>query len=520
MLVDTENTKTVDFVGRILADKYQIESVLRNDDFGTVYKGIHLLMEKPVTIKILSPALAVDESIVDKFSKEAKTISRISHPNILNITDFGQDAEGTVFIVMEYVEGESVKELVEREGAIDIERAVRITRQAAAALSASHAHGVVHSSLSSRKILVSPVGNGHDIVKLLDIGSFSEGLHSDVQEDSIDEIQYLSPEQCSQESEADERSDIYSLGIVFYELLTGEVPFIADTATDLMLKHAEVPPPPLAAFRSDIPEGIEPILLNILAKNPDRRYQSASALADDLGIAIRGEDEAETIVIPKVIPEAAGKINNAWKTAFIVLAGMSLVAFGMLYFTGTKKAETVTALPTDANSQPVQPLNPATGINEQGNLMTLPPGSLIQGDEALLGPDVGGGDGYDPWGNVPVPPAGGSQSTGPIGPGGETYTIPNDGSVFMPGMDGGGVILVPKYVPETSPSPDPKVSPSPDKSPGKASPSPSPAKSVKPPATPAEKPPVVQPPKKPATEKEKVPAPSSNNRSTGVEQDA
>jgi serine/threonine-protein kinase len=407
MLVDTENTITSDFVGRVLADKYQIESVLREDDFGTVYKGIHLLMEKPVTIKILSPALAVDESIVENFSKEAKTISRISHPNILNITDFGQDAEGTVFIVMEFVEGESVKELIEREGAFDIERAVRITRQVAAALSAAHAHGVVHSSLSSRKILVSPVGNGQDIVKLFDIGSFSEGMHSDaLEEDSLEEIQYLSPEQCSQESEPDERSDIYSLGIVFYELLTGEVPFIADTATDLMLKHAEVPPPPLAAFRSDVPDEIEPILLNILAKNPDRRYQSASALADDLGIAIRGEDEAETIVIPRVNPDAVPKANNVWKTAFIVLTGMSLVAFGMIYWTGTKKAETVTALPTDANSQPVQPLNPATGINEQGNLMTLPLGSLMQGDEALLGPDAGGGDGYDPWGNVPVPPPG------------------------------------------------------------------------------------------------------------------
>lgn len=513
-------------VGQVLSDKYRIDGIISEDEFGTVYSGTHLLMEMPVSIKILAPALSVDQKIVEKFSFEAKTISRLSHPNILNVTDFGTDLNDSVFIVMEYVEGKTAKELVSDSGPLSVERAVRVTRQVAGALSAAHSNGIVHTALSSERILVSSVASGQDIVKLIDLGSFSTAARSAPSTDSpIEQVAYLSPEQCSLESEPDERSDIYSLGIVFYELLTGELPFMADTAPELMLKHAEVPPPPLAAFRSDIPDEIEPILLNALAKNPDKRYQSAAAFADDLAEAVRGEDEDNTIVIPKVKPDSSMG-NNTWKTAFIVLAGMSLLAFGMMYWTQTRRVNPITQLPVDAESRPVQPLNPATGVNEQGNLMTLPPGTLVQGDSTI--PDVGGGggDGYDPWANVSPPRGGGSTMDLPVGPGGEVYTIPGgDGSVFMPNPDGSGVILVPKYVPEESPTPEAKSSPGAEKSPETASPSPTPSKTTKPVANPTPKAttpkpekPKETPAKKPDPKTEK---PTSKNQSikSGVEAD-
>ncbi len=442
-----------EFIGKTLADKYRIEELLRESEFGNTYLATHLMMETPVTIRILSPTLAVDDSIVEKFSVEARTISRLSHPNILNVTDFGKDDDGNVFIVTENAEGVNLKEVLKHIGSLPIERAVRITRQIAAALSAAHASGIIHQNLTSEKVLLVPMANDTELIKVLDIGSFEVDNSRDFADgEAFDDLVYLSPEQCTQESEADERSDIYSLGIIFYEMLTGEVPFTADTATDLMMKHSQSPPPPLIAFRDDVPEEIEPILLAALAKNPDKRYQSAATFADDLSLAIRSDDEDDTIVIPKVNTAAAGAEGNnqLWKTAFIVLAGISILAFGFIYISNQKQADSQTIVKTDENGKPVQPLNPATGISEQNlpNMNDYPSGSLSDLDPSLLPPDVGGtmgdggGAGYsNPWDNGP-PPTG-----APIfdqGSGGRVTITGEDGSIFMPiNEDGSRVILVP-----------------------------------------------------------------------------
>lgn len=519
---------TDEFTGKILADKYKIEEILRENEMGNTYRGTHLLMEKPVTIKILSPTLAIDENIVERFSVEARTISRLSHPNILNVTDFGKDEEGTVFIVMEDVEGENLKETIKREGALSIERAVRIARQIAAALSSAHASHIIHQNLTSEKVLLMPMANDAELVKVLDIGSFEIDDSRDFENDeAFANLAYLSPEQCTQESEADERSDVYSLGIIFYEMLTGEVPFTADTATDLMMKHSQSPPPPLVAFRDDVPDEIEPILLNALAKNPDKRYQSAAAFAEDLTEAIRNENEDDTIVIPKVNPGLAEpeENNNLWKTAFVVLAGISLLAFGFIYWTSMKQTDPATVVQTDANGKPVQPLNPATGMSEQNlpNMNDYPSGSLSDIDPNLLPPDMGGSvdGGYsNPWDNGSAPPPG-----APMGQGGETITIPGDGSIFMPSEDGGGVILVPKPVTPTpeptkktdeskpdksadTPKTDTKTTDTPKTDAGKTD------KSADPPKTETKKP-ATKPTQKPASK------PSSQNKNTksGVEQD-
>ena len=534
---------TDEFIGKTLADKYFIEELLRESEFGNTYLGKHLMMENPVTIKILSPTLAVDESIVERFSVEARTISRLSHPNILNVTDFGKDEDETVFIVTEYAEGWSLQETLKSEGSFSVERAVRVTRQIAAALSAAHASGVIHQNLTSEKVLLVPMGNDTELVKVLDIGSFEVDELRDFEDgESFDDLAYLSPEQCSQESDADERSDVYSLGIMFYEMLTGEVPFTADTANDLMMKHSQSPPPPLVAFRDDVPEEIEPILLNALAKNPDKRYQSAAAFAEDLTESIRGEDEDDTIVIPKVNTAAAGVDvnNNLWKTAFIVLAGISILAFSFIYYTNQNpKIEPETVLQTDENGKPVQPLNPATGLGEQNlpNMDDFPSNSLSDLDPALLPPDVGGSGGYsNPWDNSSVPPAGAPS----IGGGGDMYTIPGDGSIFMPDPDGGGgVILVPKpqpEVPEDTKKDDGKKGDKPADKPADNTntktdkpadktvdkPTDKPADKPKTPEKSADKPKPV-PSKKPADKptKKDTAEPSSKNKSirSGVEQD-
>ena len=535
---------TDEFIGKTLAGKYEIEDLVRESEFGRIYRGKHLMMDKPVTIKVLSSALAVDESIVEQFSMEARTISRLSHPNILNVTDFGKDEE-TVFIVLENIEGENLKEIIKRDGEFDFDRAVRLTRQIAAALSSAHAAGIVHKNLTSEKILVGNMANNAELVKVLDIGSFEQSDERNFEElESLDDLAYLSPEQCSEESEPDERSDIYSLGIIFYEMLTGEVPFMADTPTDLMLKHSQVPPPPLAAFRDDIPEDIEPIVIQALAKNPDMRYQSAAAFADDLGEAIKATGSDDTLVIPKVNEAAAGTSNSGlWKSAFAFLVGVSVLSFAMVHYGFIKldKTELDTEYQVDANGKPVQPLSAATGLNEKG--LSVPdytdPILNSEGAEILPPPPGigGGGDGYDPWANGGgVPPAGGP----PIGPPGQIITIPYDpDNPFDPTQEifdanGKPIDLVPfdpnKTIPKkgsenSKDDPANKKNPKDDKTPAENNanttdaktenkketkpPVKTPAKETKPKTPPAEKP------------KEKPVEPSSSNKKTqsGVEQD-
>ena len=331
------------FIGQILADKYRIEEVLREGEFGKIYRGKHLLMEKPVTVKILSPALSVDENIVRQFSMEARTVSSVSHPNILNINDFGTDKNGAVYIVMEGAEGDTLKNTLEHERNFTSERAVRIARQIAAALSAAHSNGIIHRNLNSENILLTYGQGNRETVKVLDFGSFASGENSVLNDESpVKNIAYHAPEQDSQVSETDERSDIYSLGVIFYEMLAGEVPFTAENQTDLMLKKSEELPAPLSAFRSDLPDEIEPVILKALAKNPEMRQQTAGAFIEELNRATDFSNELETVIVsPQAQAEPA---NNLWKTAFVVLAGISLLSVGLIYATYSKRTEPSTQL--------------------------------------------------------------------------------------------------------------------------------------------------------------------------------
>ena len=428
-----------------MAEKYRIDSVMRDGGgLGKVYRATHLLMDKPVTVKVLAPALAVDENIVKRFSTEARTVSHIAHPNILNVTDFGSDKTSATYIVFEGVDGSTLRDAIIREGKMPFERAANIARQIAAALSAAHANGTLHRGLNSQNILLTRTADNHEFVKVLDFGAIVAG---EGDADSMRNLEYLSPEQNASVAEADERSDVYSLGVIFYEMLAGEVPYTADNATDLLLRQANNPPMPLSAFRNDLPPNVEPIILRALAKNPDLRYQTVAEFTADLNGVTNVSGEMETVVIPRAASEMDSKArNNMWKTAFVVLAGISLLAIGLIYATSSKQTDPATALQTDVNGQPVQPLNPATGINETGaavltpyspeqqmmmansNMMLTMPQQVPNGD--------GYGDGYNPWARG-VPPPGAPMY---VPPGGQMIDPSNpNGSIFMPD----GTVLVP-----------------------------------------------------------------------------
>ncbi len=528
---------TDQLTGQILAKKYRIDSLLREDDLGTVYRGTHVSMDKSVTIKILASALAVDENIVRQFSAEAKTASRISHPNILNVTDFGVDAENRVYIVFEGPDGENLQETIREEGRFAPDRAVNLTRQIASALSAANAVNIIHANLSSRNILLARAPNNAEMAKVTSFGAVRLSDRETVaQEASGRDVAYFSPEQCTDENAADARSNVYNLGVILYEMLAGEVPFAGATQTDVMLKHSQEPPPPLSAFRHDLPAGLEGVMLKALAKNPEMRYQTADEFSDDLS---RISGNYHPSVLPLIPAKTATETsNNLWKTAFIVLAGISLLAVTLIYATSIKQTNPATILQTDGNGQPVQPINPATGADEQNldNMSSYPTEMMSNTNLPPMGIPPGtspSSDGINPWAGGGYPPRGAPpQYVQPGGATGPTVMIdPNTGSPFMPNES--GVVLVPVPInantsTNTKPSPTPKGTKT--SVPANAAPSPAPTETPKTTAQPTPDAKVTPTPKTektpakpaaaPATPKPNAPAATEKRSQSGKPQDS
>jgi eukaryotic-like serine/threonine-protein kinase len=407
-------------IGETLAGKYRIEQRLSVGGMGAVYRGTHILMGKTVAVKVLRPSLAADEKIVARFSREARAASKISHPHALSVTDFGEDEGGVVFLVMEFLNGRTLKELIRQEAPLSLTRVVEIMRQVGSALDAAHAEGVVHRDLKSDNIMLINA-SGTDYAKVLDFGIAKISEPAGTEDSSltspdliIGTPQYMSPEQCSQSELIDRRSDIYSLGIILYEMLVGHVPFAADSPTGVMLKHLQETPPSVLEERNDLPRSVDTVVNKALAKRREDRYQSASELVEDLVIAegtglvqpalgdrtpsgsnvpVRGaisetplDDDEQTLVRPRrveymppappppVRSQAAPPVAasfNPWRIVIPALAGL-LVVFAVIYaFTRSSQPATTNqgqtpALSPDPNSQAVQPSAPPTGQNEQG----------------------------------------------------------------------------------------------------------------------------------------------------------
>jgi serine/threonine-protein kinase len=403
-------------LGQTLADKYRIDERLNEGGMGTVYRGTHVLMDKTVAIKVLRPSLAADEKIVARFSREARAASRISHPHALSVTDFGEAENGVVFLVMEFLNGQTLKNVIRQDGPMPLARVVEIIRQVGAALDAAHEQGVVHRDLKSENIMLL-AANGPDYAKVLDFGIAKIKEHDGDYDPGltapdlvIGTPQYMSPEQCSQAPDIDARSDIYSLGVIIYEMLVGHVPFTGPSPTAIMMKQLQEPVPSVLVERSDLPAAVGRVISRAMAKQPADRYQTVGELVEDLTIA--GGAEAVTtppvpttaaanrIVVPTktseneliedevtvvrrrlettpgtgahavpALPPDAGV--NPWKILLPALAGL-LVVFAVVYaFTRNSQQPTNTnqtepALVADPNSQAVEPSPPPTGSAEQG----------------------------------------------------------------------------------------------------------------------------------------------------------
>lgn len=283
---------------RLLNDRYQLLEGLGKGGMAFVYRARDLMLERYVGVKILREDYSRDPAFQERFRQEAKAAANLSHPNIVTVHDFGLDA-GKLFIVMEYVPGTDLKTLLQKRGRFTPEEALPLVIQACAGIGYAHRAGLVHCDVKPQNMLVTP----DQRLKVADFG-IARALASIRPDEQSDVVwgspQYFSPEQASGAAPSP-ASDVYSLGVVMYEMLTGTLPFNATTATELARMHLDVQPPLLTEMLPDISPTLEQILLKVLSKEPSARYRTA----DQLGRVLLNFGDARTAPALALTPEAA-----------------------------------------------------------------------------------------------------------------------------------------------------------------------------------------------------------------------
>ena len=264
--------------GQKINDRYEIVKLIGEGGMANVYLAIDTILNRKVAIKVLRGDLAGDEKFIRRFQREAMSASNLSHPNIVEVYDVGEE-DGNHYIVMEYIEGKTLKQLIQKRGALTVPEVIDIMTQLTDGIAHAHDAYIIHRDIKPQNILI--LDNG--LVKITDFGiAVAINATQLTQTNSVmGSVHYLPPEQASGKG-ATIKSDIYSLGIVMYELLTGSVPFKGDNAVEIALKHMKEKIPSLRKQNPLIPQSIENIVLKATAKNPKNRYETASKMHDDL----------------------------------------------------------------------------------------------------------------------------------------------------------------------------------------------------------------------------------------------
>ena len=287
-LMDTVKAPSSDdtFVGRRI-EKYDIRSRIGEGGMGEVYEAKHVHIGKRVALKVLREDFSRKEDVVERFRQEARSASIIGHENIIDITDFGTTPDGRFFFVMEYLDGEDLATLFERQRTIPYKRALKIIKQACKGLMAAHEKGIIHRDLKPENIFLTSAGKKTEMVKILDFGiakmSYVDDADKKLTKTGVvfGTPEYMSPEQAAGKK-VDERIDIYSMGVIMYEMFTGTVPFTGDTFMSILTKHMFEPVPDMRFMNTNlsIPGAMEQIVLHTLEKDPDRRIGSMAELLD------------------------------------------------------------------------------------------------------------------------------------------------------------------------------------------------------------------------------------------------
>ena len=270
-------------IGRVISGRYVIQAIVGTGGMAVVYRAFDKKKNRVVAIKVLRPEFESDEEFVRRFSREAEAASKVSHENIVNMLDVGTDGD-LRYIVMEYVDGPTLKDMIRQQGCINPDTAIRMTIRILAAVDHAHRNGIVHRDIKPQNILVDSDGR----VKVADFGiaRLKAAQTTRVDPDgqgvsALGSVHYFSPEQARGEV-ADEKSDLYSVGVVMYEMLTGEVPFDGETSVSVALKHVHEQPKSMRDHRAEISKALDEVVMRALCKDPTKRYQSAAEMAADL----------------------------------------------------------------------------------------------------------------------------------------------------------------------------------------------------------------------------------------------
>jgi serine/threonine-protein kinase len=269
--------------------QYQLKQRLGSGGMGEVYLAEHVLLRRPCAVKLIRPDRTTDSHNLLRFEREVQATATLTHPNTVQIFDYGHAEDGTFYYAMEYLPGLNLEDLVKRHGPLPPERAVHLIRQVCGALHEAHAAGLIHRDIKPSNIITCERGGLHDVAKLLDFGlvrSHGVGGGADhlTQEGAIAGTPaYMSPEQADGKKDLDTRSDSYSLGAVAYFLLTGQPPFVRPTPLQTLIAHLCDAAAPLDQFRADVPADLQAVVLRCLEKDPARRFPDARSL--DMALA-------------------------------------------------------------------------------------------------------------------------------------------------------------------------------------------------------------------------------------------
>ena len=290
-------------IGRVLGGRYRLAERLGQGGMGTVYRALHTLMDKPVALKVLRSEMATDNEAVARFHREARSASRLDHDHCIRVTDFGQSDDGLLYLVMELLDGVSLGH-VARKGPVPAARAAAIGVAIAEALQHAHEAGIIHRDLKPDNVFLARRPRGRELVKVLDFGlaklAHDGALGPSITRDGtvFGTPEYMAPEQ-AEGAKLDGRTDLYALGIILYQLVTGDVPFRASNFIALLTKQVSDKPLPPRERRPDleIPPGLEAAILRCLSKRPEERYAGAQELADALEPFAAG-DSSQLMLLP------------------------------------------------------------------------------------------------------------------------------------------------------------------------------------------------------------------------------
>lgn len=406
-------------IGRILNSRYRIEERIGSGGMADVYKATDTLLGRTVAVKILHTQFSRDPVFIERFRQEAQAAANLNQPNIVNVFDWGVE-NGTHYLVMEYVQGRDLKDIILQGGPLLPERAVEIAVAICRALDSAHEHGVVHRDIKPQNI----IATYDNQIKVMDFGiARTAGGSAMTQTGTImGTAQYLSPEQAQGKS-ADPRSDLYSLGIVLYEMLTGKVPFDGENPVSIAYKHVREDPLPPSMINPDISAGLESVIMKALAKNPENRYRNAMEMCSDLERCLEGAPVNATPVMSReeafsgatrafsAVDGPAGPSRTwLWTTVIIVvlLAFLGIAIWAIAKDSGGVKVPDLTGMTVDEATAVLEPLGLKIEVAREVASSSHPAGAIVRQDPKA-------GDRMDKGGIVKVQ----------ISKGGQTEGVPN-----------------------------------------------------------------------------------------------